>query len=134
MGNTATFAEKWNGMLDKVRPGMQAVGRVFSFIGTWLFRLRKVLMSIPVLAAAIYLAVQNMKLLPEQVGVKLLSTGEFAQMISRNVAVIGPLGLTALCLMLMVISRKTIYPWLISVFTLVLPLVIRLSNQYKSAA
>lgn len=130
MSNTATFAEKWNGMVDKIRPGMQAVGRVFSFIGTWLFRLRKVLLAIPVLAAAIYLAVQNMKLLPEQVGVALLSTGEFAQTISRNVAVIGPLGLTALSLMLMVISRKTIYPWLISVFTLVLPLVIRLSNQY----
>ena len=75
MGNTATFAEKWNGMLDKIRPGMQAVGRGFSFIGTWIFRLRKVLLAIPVLAAAIYLAVQNMKLLPEQVGVNLLSTG-----------------------------------------------------------
>ena len=130
MENTATFAEKWNGMLDKVRPGMQATGRVFSFIGRWIFRLRKVLLAVPVLAAAIYLAVQNMKLLPEQVGINLLSTGVFAQTISRNVAVIGPVGLTALCLMLMVISRKTIYPWLISIFTLVLPILIRLTNVY----
>jgi hypothetical protein len=130
MGNTATFAEKWKGMRDKLRPGMQAAGRVFSLIGNWIFRLRKVLLSIPVLVAAIYLAVQNMKLLPEQVGINLLSTGEFAQTISRNVAVIGPLGLTALCLMLMVISRRTIYPWLISVFTLVLPIFIRLTNVY----
>ena len=130
MENTATFAEKWNGMLDKIRPGMQTVGNVFSFIGTWLFRLRKVLMAIPVLVAAIYLAMQNTKLLPEQVGVNLLSTGEFAKTISRNVAVIGPLGLTALCLMLMVLSRKTIYPWLISIFTLVLPILIRLTNLY----
>ena len=130
MGNTATFAEKWKGMRDKLRPGMQAAGRVFSLIGNRIFRLRKVLLSIPVLVAAIYLAVQNMKLLPEQVGINLLSTGEFAQTISRNVAVIGPLGLTALCLMLMVISRRTIYPWLISVFTLVLPIFIRLTNVY----
>ena len=130
MGNTATFAEKWKGMRDKLRPGMQAAGRVFSSVGTWIFRLRKVLLSIPVLVAAIYLAVQNMKLLPEQVGINLLSTGEFAQTISRSVAVIGPLGLTALCLMLMVISRRTIYPWLISVFTLVLPIFIRLTNVY----
>ena len=130
MGNTATFAEKWKGMRDKLRPGMQATGRVFSLIGNWIFRLRKVLLSIPVLVAAIYLAVQNMKLLPEQVGINLLSTGEFAQTISRSVAVIGPLGLTALCLMLMVISRRTIYPWLISVFTLVLPIFIRLTNVY----
>ena len=110
--------------------GCGAGGNVFSFIGTWLFRLRKVLMAIPVLVAAIYLAMQNTKLLPEQVGVNLLSTGEFAKTISRNVAVIGPLGLTALCLMLMVLSRKTIYPWLISIFTLVLPILIRLTNLY----
>ena len=130
MENTATFAEKWNGMLNKLHPGMQATGRVFSVIGMWIFRLRKVLLSIPVLVAAIYLAVQNMKLLPEQVGINLLSTGEFAQTISRSAAVIGPLGLTALCLLLMVISRKTIYPWLISIFTLVLPVLIRLTNVY----
>lgn len=130
MENTATFAEKWNGMLNKLRPGMQATGRVFSVIGMWIFRLRKVLLSIPVLVAAIYLAVQNMKLLPEQVGINLLSTGDFAQTISRSAAVIGPLGLTALCLLLMVISRKTIYPWLISIFTLVLPVLIRLTNVY----
>lgn len=130
MENTATFAEKWNGMMDKIRPGMQATGRVFSIIGTWLFRLRKVLLAIPVLVAAIWFAMQNLKLLPEQVGINLLSTGEFQQTISRSVAVIGPLGLTALCLMLMVISRRTIYPWLISVFTLVLPILIRLTNVY----
>ena len=130
MENTATFAEKWNGMLDKLRPCMQATGRVFSVIGMWIFRLRKVLLSIPVLVAAIYLAVQNMKLLPEQVGINLLSTGDFAQTISRSAAVVGPLGLTALCLLLMVISRKTIYPWLISIFTLVLPVLIRLTNVY----
>lgn len=130
MENTATFAEKWNGMLDKLRPGMQATGRVFSFIGTWLFRLRKVLLAVPVLVAAIWLAVQNMKLLPEQVGINLLSTGEFEQTISRAVAVIGPLGLTALCLVLMVASRRTVYPWLISIFTLVLPILLRLTNLY----
>ena len=69
MENTATFADKWNGFMDKIRPGMQATGRVFSLIGNWIFRLRKVLLSVPVLVTAIYLAVQNMKLLPEQVGI-----------------------------------------------------------------
>lgn len=130
MEKTVTFSDKWNGMMDKIRPGMQATGRVLSVIGSWIFRLRKVLLSIPVLVAAIWLAVQNMKLLPEQVGINLQSTGEFAQTISRNLAVIGPLGLTALCLLLMVCSRRTVYPWLISIFTLVLPLLIRLTNQF----
>ncbi len=130
MEKTGTFAEKWNGWMEKIRPGMQATGRVLSTGWSWAFRLRKILLSIPVLAAAIWLAVQNMRLLPERVGINLLSTGEFATTISRGLAVVGPLGVTALCLLLMVASRRTVYPWLISIFTLVLPLLLRLTNQY----
>ena len=59
MENTATFADKWSGFMDKIRPGMQATGRVFSLIGAWIFRLRKVLLSVPVLVTAFYLAVQS---------------------------------------------------------------------------
>ena len=132
MENTATFAEKWNGMLDKLRPGMQATGRVFSFIGTWIFRLRKVLLSIPVLIAAIWLAVQNMKLLPEQVGINLLASGEYEMMVGRGVAVLCPLAITALCLLLMFCSRRVVYPWLVSLFSLVLPLLLLLTNSFAA--
>ncbi len=130
MDHTVTFAEKWNAWMEKIRPGAEAAGRVLTFIGTWAFRLRKILLAVPVLVAAIWLAVQNLKLLPEQVGINLLSTGEFAATISRGLAVVGPLGVTAVCLLLMVASRRTVYPWLISIFTLVLPLLLRLTNQF----
>jgi len=53
-------------------------------------------------------------------------------MISRDIAVMGPLGLTAACLLLMFCSRKAMYPWAISVFTLTLPLLILISNLYPA--
>ena len=36
------------------------------------------------------------------------------------------------CLLLMFLSRRVIYPWLISIFTLVLPLLLLLSNIYPA--
>lgn len=112
----------------QLNPKLRAAGHIAYQIGLWTFRLRRIVLSVPVLIAAIWLAMQNMKLLPEQVGINLLSTGEFAQTIARPLAVFGPLGLTAGCLALMFFSRRVTYPWLISIFTLVLPLMLRLTN------
>ena len=43
-----------------------------------------------------------------------------------------PVAVTALCLLLMMCSRKTIYPWLISLFSLVLPLVLMLGAVFPA--
>jgi hypothetical protein len=66
------------------------------------------------------------------VGINLQSSGEFAQTITRDLAVMGPLGLTAACLLLMFCSRKAMYPWAISIFTLILPLLILITNLYPA--
>ena len=42
------------------------------------------------------------------------------------------LGLTAACLLLMFCSRKAMYPWAISIFTLALPVLLLVSNVYPS--
>ena len=47
-------------------------------------------------------------------------------------AVMGPLGLTAACLLLMFCSRKAMYPWAISIFTLALPVLLLVSNVYPN--
>ena len=112
--------EKQN--LQKDSSGIQTVGSVLKVIGSWIYRLRKVLMAIPVIFAAIYLARYNMANLPAQVGIDLQTTGVYAQMISRDLAVLGPLAVTGGCLLLMFCSRRTFYPWIISIFTLVLPI------------
>ena len=139
MENSGSFAEKWNGLREKMGPGLQKTGAVFGTIGyvlkqigIWIYRLRRVFMAVPVLLAALKIAGQNLSRLPETVGLNLQSTGEFAQTVSREYAVFGPLGVTALCLLLMFFSRKPLYPWLISIFTLVLPYLIYLTNIYPA--
>ena len=111
---------------------LQNINSLISFIGSILFKLRKLVLAVPVVYWALKLALYNRSNLPEQVGINLLSSGEFAQTISRDMAVMGPLGLTAACLLLMFCSRKALYPWAISIFTLALPLLILLTNLYPA--
>lgn len=98
----------------------------------YIFHFRKVLLSVPVVGMSIYLARLNWTQLPDQVGLSLMSNGQFAQTVAKEAAVYGPMGVTAICLALMVCSRRALYPWLISVFTLVLPLLILITNVFPS--
>ena len=82
--------------------------------------------------AALWLARYNMNHLPEPVGLNLQTTGEFATTVSLEMAVYGPLGLTLACLALMLCSRKVMYPWAISIFTLALPVLLLISNIYPA--
>ena len=117
---------------SKIKDVIGKINRVINLIGLWLFRLRKFVLAAPVVYYALKLAEYNRTHLPEQVGINLQSTGEFAQYISRNMAVMGPLALTGGCLVLMFCSRKAMYSWAISVFTLSLPLLLLLSNAYPT--
>lgn len=118
--------------LEKFRSVVSKINRIINLIGVWLFRLRKLVMAAPVVYYALKLAQYNMEHLPEEVGINLQSTGDFAQMISRNMAVMGPFALTIACLLLMFCSRKAMYSWAISIFTLALPLLILFSNVYPA--
>ena len=108
------------------------INSLINFIGMMLFRLRKLVLAVPVGYAAVKLALYNRANLPEQVGINLQSSGAFEQMITRDIAVMGPLGLTAACLLLMFCSRKAMYPWAISVFTLAVPILILFTNLYPA--
>ncbi len=101
-------------------------------VGVYLFHFRKLLLALPVVFASIYLARVNWTQLPDQVGLSLMANGQFAQLVEKEVAVYGPMGVTAICLLLMVCSRRALYPWLISVFTLVLPVLILITNIFPS--
>lgn len=117
--------EKTKGILGKV-------DRVVDIILSVLYRLRKVFLAIPVAYYAIKLARYNMENLPQVIGVNMQANGAFAEFISRDLAVWGPLGVTAACLVLMFLSRKALYPWAISIFTLALPLLLLISNRYPA--
>lgn len=137
MGNIEDSARKWNGFQKKDPAAKQEnislwvkIKKVIGCIVTWLYRLRGVILAIPVVCAALKIANYNMEHLPQIVGINLQASGAFADTITREFAVYGPLGVTAACLVLMLCSRKVMYPWAISVFTLVIPIILLLSNQY----
>lgn len=104
--------------------------QVLGMTARWAYKLRSILLSIPVGVVALALAVRNLTQLPAEVGVFLLSDGQYQWMINRGMAAFVPLVITAVCLVMMFLSKKVLYPWLISVFSLVLPLVIWLSNVF----
>ena len=118
--------------MDKFKTSVTKMNTLINFVGMLLFRLRKIALAVPVVYAALQLASYNRENLPEQVGINLQSSGAFQEMISRDMAVMGPLGLTAACLLLMFCSRKAMYPWAISVFTLALPILILVTNIYPA--
>lgn len=143
MSNSGNFAEKWNAMFrsignDEILPetqeqpktGWRKVKEVLGVIGRVIFRLRKVFMAIPVVYYALKLASYNAANLPEMVGLNIQSNGVYAETISRAMAVNGPLMLTGGCLALMFLSRKTVYPWIISIFSLIVPIMLLITNIY----
>ena len=97
---------------------LKDVGTVLRLTFKWAYKLRSLVLSIPVAVVALALAVRNLAQLPAQVSFNLLSK-EFV--ISKGVAVSLPVAITAVCLCMMLMSKKMLYPWLISVFSLVLP-------------
>lgn len=119
MAQTKKNAGNWDNRLGSLRT-----------LWGWVYRLRSVVLAIPVLVAAIVLAIYNTAHLPEVIGLNLQANGEYAQTITRGVAVMGPLALTAVCLLLMFCSKRVLYPWLISVFSLVLPLVFLFTSAF----
>lgn len=128
---TDSNSEKLTGFAA-VKNAVGKTNSVINLIVVWLYRLRKVVLAAPVVYYALKIAQYNREHLPEQVGLNLQSTGEFAMMVSRNAAVMCPLVLTAACLVLMFCSRKATYSWVISVFTLALPILLLLSNVYPA--
>ena len=139
MGKLDQMTAGWNKVQDDVKESLQSdaslwskIKRVVGILIMCVYRLRSVFLAIPVVWYALKLAAYNSKHLPEKVGLNLLATGEFAMTVSRHMAVTGPLVVTGACLVLMFTSRKALYPWAISIFTLILPILLLVSNLYPA--
>ena len=120
--------EKW----QKFRVVMHKIGRVFYIIGRVLFHMRKIFLTLPVVWLAFKVCTYAKAQLPDPVGVWLLESGDYQFMLGRESALISCLAVTAVCLGLMFLSRRTILPWVVSLFTLVLPIMLVLTNMYPS--
>ena len=118
--------------LEKTLNVLRKIGSVLKSIAKWIYRLRGFFMAIPVVLAALYLATKNMARLPDEVCINLLANGQYEYLISRGLAVMGPLVITGVCLVMMFLSRRTVFPWLISIFSLVLPWLIYITNVFPA--
>ena len=116
----------------KTKEVFRKIGRVFYIIGRVLFHMRKIFLTLPVLWLAFKVYNYAKELLPDTVGVWLLENGDYAFSLGVDAALISCLAVTAACLVLMYLSRRTILPWIISLFTLVLPVMLVLTNMYPS--
>lgn len=126
------FAAKISALWQKVRARYQKIENVWNKVWPWVWPMRKVLLAIPVVYLALYFARLNWNVLPDEVGLNLLTTGEYAQYITREMAVYGPLGVTGGCLAMMFLSRKTVYPWMICMFSMLLPALILITNIFPA--
>ena len=117
----------------------QKIGQIASvafdkivFAWNYVSKFRKLFLAVPVGVMAVILALRNMIQLPVVVGLGLQGDGGYSVQIIREVAVLGPMAITAICLLLMFSSRRTLTPWLVSVFSLALPLLILLTNTFPT--
>lgn len=117
---------------QKTGPVLKKTGEVLSLTGRYAYRFRSILLAIPVGVTAIALAVRNGQQLPTEVGVYMQANGEYQWLISRGAAVWIPLLLTAVCVGMMFLSKKVLYPWLISAFSLALPVVLWFTNIFPT--
>lgn len=145
------LSEKWNQVWEKCGPVFRTIGSVFAAIGRgiatlcrYLFKLRAIFMAIPVAVVAVIQAMINTERLPDtleyaMIGIDFQATqtifGPFVmnvEQISRETAVMGPLVLTAACLLFTIFSKRTLFPWVISIFTLLIPTLLYLMTQYPA--
>lgn len=130
---------KWNALqemaapyLQKAREIWQMVKKYWQIARPWVWQFRKVLLAIPVLYLMFYFARLNWNVLPDLVGINLQSNGDYARYISKELAVYSPMGITGGCLVMMFLTRKTVYPWMICMFSMLLPLLILITNIFPA--
>lgn len=134
-----TVTEKINAAFAWLRAFFAPVGRVFAgtfnvlmAIWSYIVKLRKIFLSVPVALAALWLAKINLERLPAQVGLDLQTDGSFALMISREWACWIPFLITLFCIVLMCCSKRVLTPWVVSVVTLILPVFVWFTNIFPA--
>ena len=129
--------EKWLLLCEKTAPARSFIKKFLRELKhvlhvTWMFvyRLRSVFLAIILALAAIWVMLWCSPRLPASVGIYLLSNGQYLLLVPKQIALLGSLAVTASCVLLMLCTKKPLYPWLIGAFTLVLPFFFLFTNMY----
>ncbi len=134
-----SMTEKWDNFVEKSASGREKASASLRKAGdrvsnAWKFivKFKQFVLAIPVILGAVILAIRNLSVLPEKVGFGLQLDGTFDFVVGRGIAVLGPIAITALCLLLMFCSKRLLTPWLVSLFSLAVPILIWIINCYPA--
>jgi len=117
---------------EKIKNVFSVIGKIFREIFRSIYLLRGLFLAVPVALVALRLAAFNRENLPEMVGIDLQANGQYTYLLDRETVILWPLIITGGCLALMLLSRRTIYPWVISIFSLVIPILIYVTNIFPA--
>jgi hypothetical protein len=133
------FMVKWERFRRNAEPTLEKAREIKSnvmdkVVPAWnyVMKFKKLFLAAPVATMALVMAIINLIKLPALVGLGLQGNGEFSFEIIRELAVIAPLAITAICLLLMFASKRTLTPWMVSLFSLLLPVMILLTNTFPA--
>lgn len=132
MSEKRNFLQTIEHGLEKFGEGICNIGAFLKKNWRWSLELRKVILAAPVVILMMAIANECRKRLPEVVGLTLQINGSFGRMVDRDKAIMATTAITGLCLLFMFLSRKTIYPWLVSLMSLLLPIVLILINTFPA--
>lgn len=143
------IVEKWNWLVAKVRPVwdviagiFREIGRFFALLWKYIFMFRGILISAPVIVLGALMIVWARDNLPEMVEITHLVLdpeaenaifGSFVMVtesISRDLAIGVPMALSGVCLACTILSKRTLYPWLMALLSMAMPVVIYLLNTH----
>ena len=130
MAKWKEFSRKTQPAALKVREVSQKIFDKLVYAWKYISKFRKIFLAAPVAVFAVVIAVYNLIALPAVVGVFIQTDGTYAFQMIREVAVLAPLSITAICLLLLFVSKRTLTPWMVTMLSLVLPLIILITNTF----
>lgn len=137
MSSMGKKMSSWQRFIVKMQPTIEKAKAIYAkaaekVVPAWKYvtKFKKLFLAAPVAAASVLIAIYNLIKLPALVGIGLQGNGEFSLEVIREVAVLAPLLVTAICLLLMFASKRTLTPWMVSLFSLLLPLMILITNTF----
>ena len=111
---------------EKCQRFCEKVARGWKFV----LKYKKHFLTIPVAGFAVIPALVSIIKLPAMVGIGMKANGDFAFELASPIVVLLCLLVTGFCLLLVLASKRTTTPWLVSVISLLLPLTILITNTF----
>lgn len=137
MNAFAWIEEKWQLVCEKsapvwsfIRKFLRELKQVLHVTWSYLYRLRSVFLALILALATLWVMLWCSPRIPDSVGIYLMENGQFFLLVPKQITILGSVAITASCVLMMFCTKKPLYPWLIGVFSLILPFFFIFTNMY----